>query len=81
MARKNAVRALPEVPTQVLPLAELLAGRALYNPRRISDHDASELQGSIASFGLVERTGRRIRFPIESSRRPWTSCVQYRRVR
>lgn len=35
---------------------------------------------ALEAAGLVERTGRTLRFPVESSRRPWTSCVQYRRA-
>jgi DNA modification methylase len=35
-------------------LGALLEGRADYNPRRISDHDAAQLDSSLREFGLVE---------------------------
>ena len=57
MARKKdaaAAKGLPVVSETVLALEVLQAGRAPYNPRRISAHDAAQLEASIREFGLVE---------------------------
>lgn len=52
MAR--AKRALPSAANGRMKVAELLAGRATYNPRRISDHDREQLRHSLESFGVVD---------------------------
>lgn len=58
MARKTtatkSAKGPPSAPFGTLTLGELLAGRAAYNPRRISAHDAAQLAGSLEEFGLVQ---------------------------
>lgn len=54
MARRDPPKALPKVEHGELPLATLLAGRADYNPRRISAAASRQLESSITSFGIVE---------------------------
>jgi DNA modification methylase len=49
-----AAATIPSVPIEEMAVAELVGQKAAWNPRRISSHDADQLEKSLRDFGCVQ---------------------------